>query len=130
MVGEWVGESKPRVIVFARLDMVPRAASDEWRRYLSTDPAALLANSGSGSGSSSGSSRTHRKGGGAPMFWVNGKTGSGVREVCHVNVFLKPPHFNAFAALSSSSSSSSTPTHTKHTTHTSYGGPSWLRGLT
>ena len=34
LVEEWVGKKRPRVVVFARKDMVAPAALSEWQRYL------------------------------------------------------------------------------------------------
>ena len=60
LVENWVGEAKPRLVVFARQDMVPPGATDEWRKHLST-------------------SGEHHSG--APLFWINSKRGTGVRDV-------------------------------------------------
>jgi ribosome biogenesis GTPase A len=58
-VPEWVGANKPRIVVFARVDQAPRAATDEWRYALSRDKSL----------------------GGAPMFWIDSQRGTGCRDV-------------------------------------------------
>jgi len=59
LVDGWVGNAKPRIVVFARKDMVPGSAVAEWHRYLTSKPDYN----------------------GAPIFWVDGKRGAGVREL-------------------------------------------------
>lgn len=55
-LSKWVGATQPRIVVFARRDMVPMKAMDEWRRYLTS-------------------------GNEYPMFWIDSKLGTGIREV-------------------------------------------------
>ena len=38
LVKEWVGTARPRIVVFARVDMVPSEAIEMWRKHILTDP--------------------------------------------------------------------------------------------
>jgi ribosome biogenesis GTPase A len=71
-VPEWVGATKPRIVVFARVDQAPRAATDEWRYFLSSDASV----------------------GGAPMFWIDSQKGTGCRDVRRA-ILAAGAHVNA-----------------------------------
>lgn len=64
LVEEWVGNARPRVVVFARKDMVPSGALTEWQRYLSSKKGRAAHG-------------IHE----APIFWIDNKRGTGCRDV-------------------------------------------------